>query len=85
MDGTTTGKQRIVGTRRVREMTFDASGENLKRGCEFNDEIHRTFGTRDNGVPKGVYRFKTHKEANEHQEMCMANKMARIAISRKAG
>ena len=72
------GLSKSVG-RKPRPITFEASGESLARGAAFNDEIHRSFGAKDNGVPIGVYRFKSHEDANRHMESCIAKKMAKKA------
>lgn len=76
---------RIVGTRKERPITFFASPELLVRGVRFNEEIHRTFDSRSNGVAKGVYRFKSHQEADAHQAQCIAEKMASLAKEFKRG
>ena len=36
-------------------------------------------------VPKGLYRFRTHEEANEKAASWLAAGMARIALERKHG
>lgn len=36
-------------------------------------------------MPKGVYRYKTHTEANRHQDACLAQAMARLARERGHG
>jgi len=76
---------RTVGHRKEPPITFHASAASLEKGVQFNDEIHRTFSTQDNGVKKGVYHFKSHRDANEHQNQCVAEKMARMAIGTGRG
>lgn len=49
----------------------------------FNDEIHRLPSGDDSFIPKGIYRFKTHAEANQQQQDCLAEGMARIARGRR--
>lgn len=73
---------RTVGCRKSRPITFSASALLLIEGARFNDEIHRlpTGGTTH--IPKGVYRFKSHEDANRHQQECLASGMASIAMGR---
>jgi len=58
---------KIVGKLQEPEITFHATAENLKRGCEFNDSINKFFKSKLY-IPKGIYHYKTHKDANEHWE-----------------
>jgi hypothetical protein len=76
---------KIVGFRKERPIGSQASGELLVEGARFNEEIHRlpTGGT--TFIPKGVYRFKTHAEANRHQMDCLVEGMVRIALERAHG
>ena len=60
-------------------VSFAASATLLAEGARFNDEIHRLPGGNDSFIPKGVYRFKTHAEANQHQMECIARGMAALA------
>lgn len=72
---------RIVGKR-----TFPTirppSGELLLEGAKFNDEIHRLPTGNRTHIPKGVYRFKSHEEANAFDLDCLAKHMAKIAKER---
>ncbi|MDP1525327.1 MAG: hypothetical protein Q8M20_05920 [Rhodocyclaceae bacterium] len=60
----------------------EASGRLLAEGARFNDEIHRLPTGNASFIPKGVYRFMTHAEANQHAMDCLAKGMARIALMR---
>lgn len=73
---------RTVGHRRERPITFSASVARLIEGARFNCEIHKlpTGGT--TFIPKGVYRFRRHEDANRHWEDCVAEGMAKIALKR---
>ena len=73
---------RTVGHRHERPITFSASAALLIEGARFNDEIHKlpTGGT--TFIPKGVYRFKSHEDANRHWQDCVAGGMAKIALER---
>ncbi|MEO8409973.1 MAG: hypothetical protein ABI478_05330 [Propionivibrio sp.] len=73
---------RTVGKRKQRPITFSASGSLLREGALFNDEMHRLPTGNTTFIPKGVYFFKTHAEANQHQLECLVNGMAKIARDR---
>lgn len=73
---------RTVGHRQPRPICFAASASLLAEGARFNDEIHRLPSGSDSFIPKGVYRFKTHAEANRHQQECLARGMASIVRAR---
>lgn len=75
---------RIVGHRKTRPLTFSGSASLLAEGARFNDEIHRLPGGNRTFVRKGIYRFKTHDEANRHDRDCIAVGMARIAAERRS-
>ncbi|CAG1002545.1 hypothetical protein MTYP_03016 [Methylophilaceae bacterium] len=74
---------RTVGHRKERPITFSASAELLMEGARFNEEIHRLPTGSTTFIPKGVFRFKTHEAANQHQQQCLAEGMALIASERK--
>lgn len=73
---------RTVGHRQPPPISFAASATQLAAGARFNDEIHRLPSGSDSFIPKGVYRFKTHAEANRHQQECIAKGMASVARAR---
>ena len=76
---------RTVGNRHPRPISFAASATRLAEGARFNDDIHRLPSGNDSFIPKGVYRFKTHAEANRHQLDCLAKGMASVARARHNG
>ena len=71
---------RTVGNSTIPQITFSASAESLVMGACFNDEMSRFSG--GGHVPKGVYYFKTHQEANQFDLDCLAKKMAKMAVKR---
>lgn len=73
---------RTVGRRKVRPVSLVASGELLVEGARFNDEIHRLPNGDTTFIPKGVHRFKTHEEAEQHRIDCIAEGMAQLALER---
>lgn len=76
---------RTVGQRKERPIAPSASGALLAEGARFNDEMHRLPTGDTSFIPKGVYRFKTHADANQHQLDCLAKGMAQIALERADG
>ena len=73
-----------VGHRKERTISLVASGTLLAQGARFNDEIHRLPTGDTTFIPKGVYRFKTHEAANQHQADCLTRGMAKVARERAA-
>ena len=76
---------RTVGQRKERPITLLASGVLLAEGARFNDEIHRLPTGDTTFIPKGVYRFKSHEDAYQHQLDCLAKGMAKLALERVNG
>lgn len=73
---------RTVGHRKQRPISFSASAAALLAGARFNDEMRRLPTGNTSFMPKGVYRFRTHEEANRHQLDCLAAGMAAVALAR---
>jgi hypothetical protein len=76
---------RTVGQRKERPIGLHASGALLAEGARFNDQMHRLPTGDMTFIPKGVYRFKTHEDANRHQLDCLVKGMANIALERANG
>lgn len=74
---------RTVGHRRARAITFSADARALIQGARFNDELQRLPTGRRAFFPKGVYRYRTHTDANAHWLACLAEGMARAARERE--
>jgi len=73
---------RTIGHRKERPVSFSASAELLAEGARFNDEIHGLPTGNSTFIPKGVFRFKNHEEANRQQMDYLIAGMARIARER---
>lgn len=73
---------RTIGHRKERPISFSASASLLAEGARFNDEIHRLPTGNTTFIPKGVFRFKTHEAANQHQLNCLVEGMAQTALER---
>lgn len=74
---------RTVGHRHPLPISFAASATSLAEGARFNDEMHRLPSGSEGFIPKGIYHFTTHDEANRQQQDCLARAMARIALERR--
>ena len=72
---------RQVGSRREPAIAEQASGLLLIEGARFNEAIARL--ARMSFVPKGVYRFKSHDEANCHVVECLVRGMGMRALKRE--
>ena len=71
---------RVIGRRKERPITFSASAALLVEGAQFKDEIHKLPSGKTTCIQKGVYRFKSHDEANEHWLTCVANAVAQTTM-----
>jgi len=75
---------RTVGNRKPRPLSFVGSGALLLEGSRFNDDLLRLPGGGRTFVRKGLYRFKTHDDADRHNLDCIAARMAKIATERRS-
>lgn len=75
---------RQIGKRKEPPITPEATGENLAGGVEFSADMAKLAGG-SVMFPKGVFRYKTHEEANAHQELWLARGMAQLARARRHG
>lgn len=57
-----------------------ASGRLLAEGARFNEAISRL--SQSTFMPKGVYRFNSHADANRHEQDCLMCGMGRRAAER---
>jgi hypothetical protein len=73
---------RIIGHRKEQPIAFSASADLLLKGARFNDEIHRLPTGQLTFIPKGIFRFASHAEANRQQQDCLAKSMTQIAQER---
>ena len=74
---------RIVGKRSERPISFSASAALLIEGARFNDEIHRLPTGLAGPIPKGIFRFRRHEDANRQQDECLAAAMMRAGKDRR--
>jgi hypothetical protein len=73
---------RVVGRRKESQVSFSPSCSRLRAGAEFNDQIHLLPSGSSTSIPKGVYHFKTHAEANIHQRQCLLHNIVQVASER---
>ena len=74
---------RTIGHRKMRPIALSGSAALLAEGARFNDEIHQLPTGNRTFIRKGIYRFKTHEEANRHDLECIVAGMAQIALERQ--
>jgi hypothetical protein len=72
-----------VGHRVERRIAASASGALLAEGARFSETLARFAPVAH--VPKGVYRFASHEQANRHKQDCLARAMAALAWERERG
>jgi hypothetical protein len=76
---------RIVGDRVERPLALRPTAELFAEGLRFIAESS-ALGESSTYIPKGVYRFRTHAEAEEQRIACLARGIAaRSAAARGAG
>lgn len=72
---------RTVGKKIERPLSANASGELLREAAAFNEMLQNAFPSgKVSHIPKGVYRFASHEEANQQDETCLAQHMAKIEL-----
>ncbi len=57
---------RVIGTRKSRSITLHADTEAFIEGARFNDDLARLSVIKHTCFPKGVYRYRSHEEADQH-------------------
>ena len=72
----------IVGKRRKKTILWHASAEAFIEGVQFNESLQSLPSGGDTFIPKGVYFFRTHQEADKHRNECLVRGMAALAASR---
>lgn len=70
-----------IGRRRERPIVTQADGTLLAEGARFSEAIAHL--AKSTFIPKGVYRFRSHKDANRQQEDCLAQGLGRLAAERE--
>lgn len=73
---------RIVGRRGECPIVFSASAELLAEGARFNEGFQELPMGRMTAIPRGVYRFHGHEDADLHSRDCLAARMVNVAKAR---
>jgi hypothetical protein len=71
---------RTVGHRHERPIVRQGDGTLLAEGARFSETVAHL--AKSTFIPKGVYRFRSHKDANTQQEDCWAQGLGRLAAER---
>lgn len=74
---------RVVGHRSEPSVTEALNADGWRALDQLNVTLGRLSGAVSTHVPKGVYRYKTHADANRHQDECLARGMAHLALRRR--
>jgi len=74
---------RIVGHRTEPRIVSEPSGRLLVEGARAGEALRAFPHGGAAFVPKGVYHFKTHEQANRHWEECLAESIANLARKRR--
>jgi hypothetical protein len=67
---------KVVGKRKERNITLHADGALLREGALFNTEMQKMQSTFR--FPRGVFRYKSHEEADRHMMECVVNSMVAV-------
>jgi len=71
---------KVAGKRKERDITFHADGALLREGALFNTEMQKMQSTFC--FPRGVYRYKSHEDADLHMMECVVNSMVAVQKNR---
>ncbi len=71
---------RIAGNRKERDIAFHADGALLKEGALFNTEMQKMQSTFR--FPRGVFRYKSHEDADRHMMECVIDSMVAVRKTR---
>ncbi|MEX2197298.1 MAG: hypothetical protein WD886_00695 [Burkholderiales bacterium] len=72
---------RIVGDRIEKPLSLRPTAELLEEGLRFIAQSP-AFGESSTYIPKGIYRFRTHAEAEEQRIACLVRGLAARAAGR---
>jgi hypothetical protein len=76
-------RMKVVGRRVEPQLVEHASGALLAQGALFSESIARL--SQAPYIPKGVYRFRSHEAAHQHEQDCLVRAMAKLALERRNG
>lgn len=67
---------KVVGKRKERDIAFHADGALLREGAMFNTEMQKMQSIFR--FPRGVFRYKSHEEADRHMMDCVVNSIVAV-------
>lgn len=70
----------VVGHRQEPPIVMRGDGALLAEGARFSETIAHL--AKSTFIPKGLYRFRSHKDANTQQEHCLVQGLGRLAAER---
>jgi hypothetical protein len=76
---------RVVGRRAQLHLTAEASAERLTEGARWNDSLRPLAGGARIALARGVYRYRTHEEADIAWREAIAGGMAELVRRRRNG
>lgn len=74
---------KVVGRRRLRVPQATPSGGLLAKSAQLLEGLERHPQFASTFIPKGVYRFRTLAEADEHRMRCLVEGMRKLARARR--
>lgn len=69
-----------AGKRKERDITLHADGALLREGALFNTEMQKLQSTFR--FPRGVFRYKSHEEADRHMMDCVVESIVAVQQAR---
>jgi hypothetical protein len=73
-----------LGHRKDGLVKSETNGASLAAAIAFSSDLSQLAGG-SVMFPKGIFRYKSHNEANFHKERCLAQGMAALAAERSNG
>ena len=67
---------KTIGHRKIRPINNVATAASLLEGARFNDALHNLPTGNTTYFPKGIYRYSSHEEANNHWDEYVINGIA---------
>jgi hypothetical protein len=71
---------REVGNRRALVLELRASGHLLAEGARFSEAVAQL--SRTTFIPRAIYRFRSHEDANRHAQQGLVRGMGLLAAQR---
>jgi hypothetical protein len=72
---------KTIGSHKERPLSLAARGDLLKEGALFNTEIQKLQSSFR--FPKGLYRYKSHEDADRHWTECIVANIVAVQEARR--